>query len=298
MTVDREYINKVKSFIQFPQKYTVFIPELYAKNDIFEIVDQNAELYGCIPDYDTYYKMKNELTKAALGTYYEPRIQPANYRFSMIYIEEDISPSALEFISKRLVSGGLLIYKTEPYYLFTNAAVLSTYYNKINIYKINRYKILILGEKKKYYTETKKETERLKNMYYNESIIPELTFSPEPIYTVPPADSPKQFVGKPDIKEIEKHIAESNLYEKIKEQTRVNLLKNPIMPLHLSHLGLLLTTGFLDGELDGHIVKGTVVKTKTRDVEDKKEKGKIIREREQIKVVIKILTKEGEIIEI
>jgi hypothetical protein len=298
MTVDREYVNKVKSFIQFPQKYTVFIPELYAKNDIFEIVDQNAELYGCIPDHDTYYEMKNMLTKAALGTYHELKIQPLNYRFSMVYIERDIPSFVLEFASKRLVSGGLLVYKTDPYCIFSNAAALSTYYGKINVYKINKYEIVILGEKKKNYAETKKETERLKNMYYNESIIPELIFSPEPVYTVPPADSPKQFVGRPDVKEIEEYIAKSNLYEKVKEQTKISSLKNPIMPLHLSHLGLLLTTGFLDGELNGHIVKGTVVKTKTRDVEDKKEKGKIIREREQIKVVIKILTKEGEIIEI
>lgn len=298
MTVDKEYVNKIKSFIQFPQKYTVFVPGLYAKNDIFEIVDQNAELYGCIPDHDTYYEMKNMLTKAALGTYHELKIQPLNYRFSMVYIEGDIPSFVLEFASKRLASGGLLVYKTDPYCMFSNAAALSTYYGKINVYKINKYEIVILGEKKKNYAETKKETERLKNMYYNESIIPELIFSPESVYAVPPADSPKQFTGRPDVKEIEDYIAKSNLYEKVKEQTKISSLKNPIMPLHLSHLGLLLTTGFLDGELDGHIVKGTVVKTKTRDVEDKKEKGKIIREREQIKVVIKILTKEGEIIEI
>jgi len=297
--MNSSYIDKVKSFISFPAKYSVFIPELHVENDMFKIVNQNAELYGCIPNRSDYCSMKNKLTKAALGTYQDLKIQPLNYKFGAMYIEEDVVPSTLESLSRRLTTGGLLVYKTNLYYVRLNASILSTYYTKINVfYLTDRYKVLVLAEKKKHHAEAKKETERLQNMYYGKEPIVEIPYSPEPIYVIPQTDSPKQFIGRADPDEIAEYISKSTLHHKVKEQTKISTLKNPIMPLHLSHLGLLLTTGFLDGELNGHIIKGSVTKNKTREIEMGKNGEEIIHEKEVLKVTIKILTNTGEIIEI
>lgn len=296
--MDKTYIGKIKSFIQFPLKYTVFIPQANNYNNILKIIDSHAETYACISDFELYHEIKNNFTKAILGTYMDLVIKPTNYRFSMIYIRGHIASLEFESYTKYLLPDGVLIYETNMYYIYNLAPIISTYYTEINIYKLTGSDVLIFARKKRYYGEVKKETKRLEDLHYNPNAVSELTFSPVPIYNIPPAQSPQRFTGEMDILEIKEHISKSKLYDRLKGENKIDKLKNPIMPLHLSHLGLLLTTGYLDGEFEGHIVKGSVIKTTAKNIEEKNNNEKVITETEQIKVVIKILTKDGEIIEI
>jgi hypothetical protein len=71
------------------------------------------------------------------------------------------------------------------------------------------------------------------------------------------------------------------------------------LPLHQWHIGLLLATGYLNGAMPGHLIKGNVRKKKTVSEISDSEKGvTVTKVKDIITVTIKILDKDGNVFEL
>ena len=105
-----------------------------------------------------------------------------------------------------------------------------------------------------------------------------------------------------DLEEVEQIIEKSSLMNKMWENQRVEKLdetiKNPLLPFNIGQLGLVLTSGCLDGIVDegdghSHLIKGRVSK-QIVETETDTEKGIEITETTVNKVEINVLLPNGE----
>lgn len=67
----------------------------------------------------------------------------------------------------------------------------------------------------------------------------------------------------------------------------------PPLPLHLGHIGLLLSTGLLDGRVGNHLMKGRVVKVKSERSEETDDGVEVHSQHERYKVQVRVLEADG-----
>lgn len=72
----------------------------------------------------------------------------------------------------------------------------------------------------------------------------------------------------------------------------------PPLPLHLGHIGLLLSTGLLDGKVANHLMKGRVVKERRSSVDVDENGNEIASEHDRYKVEVRVLEANGNYIDL
>lgn len=98
-------------------------------------------------------------------------------------------------------------------------------------------------------------------------------------------------VDTSDIKESFSESVWDNFYSTVKEAQASATA--PLLPLREGHISLLLACGYLDGQVGGHVAKGTVVEDVISE-----SAGERIKEKTILKASIKILDKNGSIKEL
>lgn len=98
-----------------------------------------------------------------------------------------------------------------------------------------------------------------------------------------------------DPQALEEEMRSSRLWQDMEDwfSVRGQREHRPPLPLHLGHIGLLLSTGLLDGRVGNHLIKGRVVK-RSRLTEDVDENGMEVRtESDRYSVEVRVLEANG-----
>jgi 16S rRNA G966 N2-methylase RsmD len=306
-------IERIKTFLDFSHEYTVLDPCAGEGEALSYLVDENGKTYGIELNYDRYTEAKKKLHKVLYGGY--EQLKAPQGAFSILFLnppydyDTDGERQEKKFLSqtiKYLCTGGILIYIIPQNILEKTAKILSYAFSDIQIYRFTEdeyqsfKQVVVFGIKKKNKKVIDKNINEIIKAQQLGTKLPEIPILQTPIYKVPPMPMPKYFSnGEVDKEELENYLNNSNLFKNIKDSIESKKEENrPPMPLHMAHIGLLLATGYLNGEMDGHIVKGVVKKTKVKNVESKEDGTKVIKETEKISVGVNILTKDGKLIEL
>ena len=296
--------ERIKPFLNFPKEYTVLDPCCGEGDALLDIIDRNGKTYGVELDWLRYEKASIKNITRILHSGYEELKAPYN-AFSILFlnppydIDENGERKEIIFLKdtiKYLTVGGILIYIIPEYILNKAIKILNYRFDELRIYRFTEkeyqdYKQIIVFGVKKHPSKLSpvKEEGTCKN-------IDEIPLLENPVYNVPSTKEPKYFNNdEVDMLFIKKEIEKSTIYKQIAQkftQTKQEI-KQPPLPLHMAHIGLLLATGNLNGEMDGHVVKGVVEKIKTETKEINENKEEEIKIKEEIKVSINILMKDG-----
>lgn len=224
-------------------------------------------------------------------------------------IAEKREKISLRYHTKLLRQKGILIYKI-PFSRLTNDIIynISKMFNDVQVIKRENnssfQEILIFGIKDQ--TSQPKEDiyEYLKNLEYNK-----IGYDLELSYDLPQGGIkiPEIFRGseldKDDMSDL---ILNSGLTDNFWNE--INIVKNqkeakPLLPFNMGQIGLVLTSGCLDGlveEYEGqyHAIKGMVVKVRSNSVNNNADNEETNIETISNKVQINIVTPDGEFIEL
>jgi len=122
------------------------------------------------------------------------------------------------------------------------------------------------------------DVEKLLKAEKASTYLEEIPLLSEPVYKVPVTLPPKYFNnGYIDREYLEKKLSESKLIGEVKKQFETlqeQEEKRPPLPLHMAHIGLLLATGSLNGEMNGHVVKGVVKKSEKKALRKMRKQAK------------------------
>jgi len=309
-------VERIRSFLKFPEKdFSVLDPCCGCGTALKNLVHETkGKTYGIELDGQRYLQAKQKLNRVAKGGYEIATI--SNEAFSILYLNPPYDYDAngqrkekifLQDTQKYLIKGGLLIYIIPQERLTTDLAKMISYrFGDIRIYRFpdEEYKdfgqIVLFGIKKKELGIVQKDVINMVNASNLGEKLEEIPYCQDPVYSLLPTPEPKIFrSGILDKDELEQYLKESALWAKIKDSIKYedNKIKNPPLPLHQGHIGLLLASGYLNGEMPGHLIKGEVIK-KTIVTEEEEEDCTVTKEREIVTVTVKVLTNEGEIFEL
>lgn len=313
-------VERISSFLEFPQDNMNLLDpccgEGLALKKLAE--DFKTTTYGIELDEYRVKQAKSNLDHVIKGSYEDAKI--SNNAFSCLFLNppydwetsfddnsERKEKTFLKGTVKYLKPSGTLIYIIPQHRLTEDIAkILSYRFEDFNTFKFpdNDYKnfkqIVLFGSKKRKSWVNECDFEKLEAIHRKE--LPEIPYSKEPRYKLPSSGRVQLFCSSLiDEKELEKEMEKSVLWQKFNGYGEMNGndLGRPPLPLHTGHLGLLLANGCLDGVVgegeDKHIVRGKVEKV-THKFEEYKENTLIEREVEKYKVSIKLLKKDGEIL--
>ncbi|MEQ6359534.1 DUF6094 domain-containing protein [Thermoanaerobacter thermohydrosulfuricus] len=309
-------VEKIKSFINFPDaSFSMLDPCCGCGTALQKLAEGTKGVtYGIELDGERYKEAKEKLHRVAKGGYEIATV--SNEAFSVLFLNPpyDFDTNGqrkekifLQDTQKYLIKGGLLIYIIPQERLTMDIAKFISYrFTDIRIYRFpgEEYEkfsqIVLFGVKKKNFYINQEDVIKMVNASQQGKNLEELPYCFNSVYSLPPTPEPKIFrSGILDKEELEQSIKASSLWDKIREYAKIqdNTYKNPPLPLHQGHIGLLLASGYLNGEMDGYLIKGDAVKKTIQTVEE--EEGYIVtKERETIVVTVKVLTDKGEIFEL
>jgi hypothetical protein len=303
---------------------TLFYPDCYdgANIDPFNIIPNKVLAYGNEANDVMLSRAKSNMHKVVKGILRGSRIQ--NNAFDILYVqpklhleidEEDIfankriEKSYIADMFKYLRTDGVMVI-TMPYTrLFKDiCSMLSKHLKNIQIIKAegigfsNLGLVHIIGQKESVKEPREEEYAKLRRLFEFSRIanIEELDTE----YVLPRSSVYIDlFKGSAlDLEEVEQIIEKSSLMDKMWANQRVEKLdetiKNPLLPFNIGQLGLVLTSGCLDGIVDegdghSHLIKGRVSK-QTVETETDTDKGVEITETTVNKVEINVLLPNGE----
>lgn len=267
---------------------------------VFE--NNNLKIYGIEPNDYKLTIAKRKFTRVVKGELRGARIQ--NNAFDILYVEPNIlldvnqnNPYSIKKIEKDRISEMFKYLRTDGIMIICmphtrlwrdTSSMLSKYLKNINIYKIDGKDfddagmIYIVG-KKDVNTEPRQEEYSKLRKLYDINNVKSFTYDiEEGIYKLP-----KQYIdieifkgSQLDIEEIDDILLKSNLmtqyFEKQRAEKLNEITKNPLLPFNIGQLGLVLTSGCLDGIVEEdadhcHLIKGRVSKqviTSEDDEED------------------------------
>ncbi len=287
-------INAIGSNIKYNRDVTYYNPCIFTINESEYIKDcapnlimygMTEELYKCTYDYNVYNKIITEKDESLNNETIKKNTFINNKAFDILDIQPKVSlyhifkndlyalPSkehvALRDNIKYLRLGGILFY-TIPYTRLTYEIMLLLAKNFININVIktstndlfNNITIIAQRQPVKEYEES---YARLKSIKYED-----ITNSIDYVYTLP-TNHIEITLFKGGIlseNEVNKYINSTNLYndffkEITKEKTNTDV--QPLLPFNIGQIGLILTSGRLDGIVEEpgnrfHVIKGRTVK--------------------------------------
>lgn len=316
----RTYINTIK--LPTDRNATLFYPECDTGSNIeyFNDITEKLMIYGnTIHEHELSIAKKN-MHKAVKGPLRGSRIQ--NNAFDIIYTQPfihhtiDLQTVFIKREEKTFVSDlfkylrpdGVIVITMPFYRLYKDVcSMLSKQLKNIQICKasdeeFNKLGLIhIIGQKELAKEPRSDEYAKLRRLYdYNniESIKAQNEYILPRTHTLIDL-----FKGSMlDMEEVENMIDDSSLMSKIWEKQKVNKLdqniKNPLLPFNIGQLGLVLTSGCLDGIVDegdnfSHLIKGRVSKY-TQEVEVEKDGNIEITETTVNKVEINVLLPNGE----
>ncbi|NNG66432.1 DUF6094 domain-containing protein [Caldanaerobacter subterraneus] len=309
-------VERIKSFINFPDtSFSMLDPCCGCGTALQKLAEGTKALtYGIELDEERYKQAKEKLYRVAKGGYEIATI--SNEAFSVLFLNPpyDFDTSGqrkekifLQDTQKYLIKGGLLIYIIPQERLTIDIAKFISYrFTDIKIYRFpeeeykNFRQIVLFGVKKKNFYINQEDVIKMVNASQKGKDLEELPYSFNYVYSLPPTPKPKIFrSGILDKEELEQSIKNSPLWDKIREYVKIkdNVYKNPPLPLHQGHIGLLLASGYLNGEMDGHLIKGSAVKKTVQTIEEEDDYI-VTKEKEIIVVTVKVLTDKGEIFEL
>lgn len=304
---------------------TLFYPDCYdAINiDSFKLTSERLLSYGNEANEFCLSEAKTKMHKAVKGILRGSRIQ--NNAFDIMYVQPQVmyefDPNDM-FVNKRVEKNYLadmfkymrndgVMVITMPYTrLFKDVcAMLSKQLKNIQVCRVgesdfdNIGLIHIIGQKEASKEIRSEEYATLRRLYDYNSIpmVSEIDLNE---YTLPrTATIIELFKGSAlDLEEIESIVDNTSIMDRIWASQKVEKLdeniKNPLLPFNIGQLGLVLTSGCLDGivdEQDGfkHLIKGRVSK-QILEVETDTDKGLEITETTVNKVEINVLLPNGE----
>ena len=304
---------------------TLFYPECGNGDNIasLNLVSEKLLSYGNeARDYDLS-DAKTKMHKVVKGKLRGSRIQ--NNAFDIVYYQPQVlyefdhtdaffnkrvEKSYISDMFKYVRKDGLLIL-TMPYTrLFKDVcSMLARHLKNIQVFKVSEYEfntmglIHIVGQKDSA-KETRADEYAKLRMLYDYNNVQSIEDIEEFEYALPRANTVIEiFKGSAlDLEEVQLIVDNSTLMDKIWATQKVNKLdeniKNPLLPFNIGQLGLVLTSGCLDGVVDEgdgfkHLIKGRVSKY-TMEVESDTDKGIEVTETTVNKVEINVLLPNGE----
>lgn len=318
-----EMVKNIKT--QIDRDVTLFYPDCYDGNNIdsFGLTLPRLLSYGNEGKDEALTRAKRKMHKVVKGPLRGSRIQ--NNAFDIMYVQPqvlyDFDPNDV-FANKRvertylgdmfkyLRNDGVMVV-TMPYTrLFKDVcAMFSKQFKNIQVCKVSNQDfsdiglIHIIGQRETSKEIRPEEYAKLRRLYdYNNvPTIDELDMSE---YVLPRTSTIIElFKGSVlDLEEIEAIVDNTSIMDKIWASQKVEKLdeniKNPLLPFNIGQLGLVLTSGCLDGivdEQDGfkHLIKGRVSK-QILEVETDTDKGLEVTETTVNKVEINVLLPNGE----
>lgn len=278
--------------------------------------NKNIKIYGITETDGNFREAKEFADKMAKGTLIGSKI--SNNAFDILYIKpnfkEQLSISSIvvdrpekEIVtatSKYIREGGIFLYIIPEFRLYSDLCYqISKYYNNINIVKMPEQdyfygkRLLVIGTRKKENSFDAKTYSYLRNMTMKKDL------KDLDEYKVP--NIMKEIAifrgSRLDAEELNDLIKDSNLInDYIKKQNSEQNIKNkrPLQNFNLGQIGLVLTSGCLDGIIDEgngfyHLIKGRVTKTTCFNSEEKDD-TRTVNTTISNRVEINILTPDGE----
>jgi hypothetical protein len=271
---------------------------------------------------DIYNDLKERCDKTIKGRLVGSRI--SNEVFDVMYLNPEVSwvgeltnvgnlaekreKSCLRYHTKLLRPNGIVIYKI-PFSRLTNdiAYNIAKMFNDVQVIKRedNRIQeILIFGIKDQSPQPKEDIYEYLKNLEYNQ-----IDDDLELTYELPQGGikTPDIFRGSElDKDDMSNLILNSGLIDNFWNEIDASKQQEearPLMPFNMGQIGLVLTSGCLDGlveEYEGqyHAIKGMVVKVRSNNVSSERSNEEIDIETVSNKVQINIVTPDGEFVEL
>lgn len=316
----RKYIDNIK--LATDRDITLLYPECGtgANIEYFNDISDKLMIYGNTIHENDLSIAKKCMHKAVRGHLKGSRIQ--NNSFDIIYTQPFISHKIdlntifikreekifISDLFKYLKQDGVMVITMPFYRLYKDVcSTLSKQLKNIQVCKVEGEEfeklglIHIIGQKDVAKQPRSDEYAKLRRLYDYNNIEP-ISITNE--YILPRSYTYIDlFKGSMlDMEEVENIFNQSTLINKIWEGQKVNKLdqniKNPLLPFNIGQLGLVLTSGCLDGivnEGDGfsHLIKGRVSKY-TQEVEIEKDGNVEITETTVNKVEINVLLPNGE----
>ena len=294
----------IKKHLRIPDKEFTALDPCCGTGRALEILTtgSKAKTYGVEIDGVRAKEANEVLDKVENEAIESMAITPGS--FSLLYLnppyDADETGERKEYLFLKLTTTylaprGILIYIIPNRYIRNVFDCLKANYENIKIYAFPKeeYRIfnqvVIFGVKRKEPVYDVYSSSDYYN-YYSDRKLGEGSCE----YVIPSMRSEKVKVFKSarNLEELNRALKKSDVWERFKSLTRYDRALNtrPILPLRKGHIGLLLAGGYLDGEVAGHVAKGMVIEEKIVDTS-----GDTIKERTNLKVSIKILSKNGEI---
>lgn len=316
---DPEHVDLIKSAVKFPKtKVNVLDPccgEGYALESFTK--GENADTFGIELDEARGHNAGKRVSKVGLGSYFSSQI--SFYCFHALFLNPPYvsAPSRhggnrrmeRAFLSDsiyRLLNGGLLVYII-PFHRATESVckTLAYHFKDIRVYKFKdsefkKYKQIVFFGIRRNKTEDDETASRLFRMALDPDSLPLLDTVPKGIYELPDKECEvKTFKGAIfDVAELENQLSQSDglnlIFSRQKLEKRI---RNPILPLNLSQIGLVGASGLMNGIIEcehPHVIKGKIVKQKITEKIDSGKKGVTeVHETTVNKMVFNILTPQG-----
>lgn len=223
-------------------------------------------------------------------------------------IADKVEKTTLKYHLKLLRENGILIYNI-PYTRLTKdlCLVVSKLLDNVQVIKLNGSdikRILIIGTK----NQSRDAKENIYNMLSNLKY-EEIGYTLKDKYTLPSGGmrTPELFRGSSlDKDEMQKLINESGLMSAFWDKNKLDTSKQdarPLMPFNMGQIGLVLTSGCLDGKVEEyegqyHAIKGMVTKIKHEESNSETRNEEVNIETISNKVQINIVTPNGDFIEL
>lgn len=304
---------------------TLFYPDCNQADNIdaFNLVSDNLLAYGNEANEMFLPEAKRKMHKVVKGGLKGSRIQ--NNAFDIVYCQPQVlyefdpndfffnkrvEKSYISDMFKYLRNDGIMVITMPCTRLFKDVcSMLAKQLKNIQVFKTGEVDfdsiglIHIVGQKDPVKEPRSEEYSKLRRLFdYNH--ISTINDIEEFEYILPRVNTViETFKGSAlDLDEIESIVDNSSLIDKMLESQKVQKLdeniKHPLLPFNIGQLGLVLTSGCLDGivdEGDGfkHLIKGRVSKY-TMEVENDTDKGVEVTETTVNKVEINVLLPNGE----
>jgi len=314
-------VERISSFLKLPQDNVNILDPCCGEGLALKKLAEgiNATTYGIELDEHRAKQAKSNLDRIITGSYEDSKI--SNNAFSCLLLNppydweihsddadsERKEKTFLKDTVKYLQPSGTLVYIIPQHRLNEDIAkILSYRFCDFNVFRFpdDEYEaqkqIVLFGSKKSKSVVNENDFWRLQSVYREN--LPGIPYSKEPLYKLPSSGAVSLFCSSLiDEKELEREMEKSVLWQKFNGygEGNGNDIGRPPLPLHTGHLGLLLANGCLDGIVgegeDKHIVRGKVEKV-THKFEEYADNVLIEREVEKYNVSIKLLRKDGEIL--
>lgn len=295
-----EMVWLIRDYLKFPKGKFYALDPCCGEGTAIQLLthDTNATTYGIELDKSRANQAKQKLDHVVNDAIENTVI--TEEKFSLLFLnppydwDESGERKETIFISettKYLMPGGILIFIIPSTYIHHVMGIVSGYYEDIvrldfpgHFYKPFKQTVLI-GKKRKrpvYFSyESYKEHKTLGNALSAK-------------YKVPSERGQiKTFIS---LKGIERNSFFTNAvwerFFKTAEESQISY-SAPLLPLREGHISLLLACGYLDGQVGGHVAKGTVKEEIITEAT-----GEKIKEKKVFKACIKILDAEGNIKEL